>query len=280
METATIALVQLRPKPGSADPNAEKIIEFIRSAKSENADLVVFPECSLTGYSPKDAAELAVSADSEAVRSIERCAKDLEIAVCFGYMEALHAGNAWGRSFAITQEIVSGASKTVYKKTHLAGSEQRVFLEGNIFPTAQIPCRAEDGKDRSITAGMQLCWESHIPQISSAYRKSGAQLLLFPYASGMSGEKCRENWSVHLPARASDNGCFAAACNLLINEKGGGMAVWDPKGKVLKQYWGTDEKMISCSIGGPLPREIFAEGSESMHCISYFDRSRNELFEK
>ena len=273
MESATIALVQFRPEPGSSDKNAEKMNEYIRSAKSKNADLVVFPECSLTGYFPEKAAEFAVQADCPAAKKVEDLAAELKIAVCFGYMESVPTEEpdepAGSRSFTITQEIFSGGTRTLYRKTHLASREEAVFKPGNAFPIAGIA---------GIAAGMQLCWESHIPQISAAYRKQGAQLLLFPYASGMSGEKCLENWSVHLPARASDNGCFAAACNLISHDKGGGMAVWDPKGRIIAQYWGKDENMLLCSIGGKLPREILAEGHEDMHSISYFDRMRSELF--
>ncbi len=273
MESATIALVQFRPEPGSSDKNAEKMNEYIRSAKNKNADLVVFPECSLTGYFPEKAAEFAVQADCPAAKKVEDLAAELKIAVCFGYMESVPAEEpdepAGSRSFTITQEIFSGGTRTLYRKTHLASREEAVFKPGNAFPIAGIA---------GIAAGMQLCWESRIPQISAAYRKQGAQLLLFPYASGMSGEKCLENWSVHLPARASDNGCFAAACNLISHDKGGGMAVWDPKGRIIAQYWGKDENMLLCSIGGKLPREIFAEGCEDMHSISYFDKMRSELF--
>ena len=94
----------------------------------------------------------------------------------------------------------------------------------------------------------------------------------------MSGEKCAENWA-HLPARASDNGVFAAACNLLFQGpdgvRGGGLAVFDPKGRRIAAYFGTDEHMLLCDIGGPLPRD---SDDTDMHAISYFDRKRTEFF--
>ncbi|SFQ38887.1 NAD+ synthase [Caldicoprobacter faecalis] len=48
-----IALVQLNPVVGDLKGNASKIIEFIKSARSLNCDLVVFPELSLIGYPPQ-----------------------------------------------------------------------------------------------------------------------------------------------------------------------------------------------------------------------------------
>ena len=112
--------------------------------------------------------------------------------------------------------------------------EKAVFTPGDEFPVTA----------GSIKAGMQLCWESHIPEISGLERGRGAELLLVPYASAMSGARCEENWSVHLPARASDNGAFLLACNLLFPPKaegapptGGGLAAYDPKGRRIAAYF-------------------------------------------
>ena len=45
-----ISLGQINPKTGDIDGNASKIIRGIELARSDNADLVVFPEMCLTGY--------------------------------------------------------------------------------------------------------------------------------------------------------------------------------------------------------------------------------------
>lgn len=49
-----IALVQSNYYIGNFEWNAERIIQGVRKAKSEGADLVVFPELSVTGYPPRD----------------------------------------------------------------------------------------------------------------------------------------------------------------------------------------------------------------------------------
>ena len=261
MNDVRIALAQICPEPGSPESNAEKIIEFMKRAAKEKADLIVFPECSLTGYAPERAEELSLGEGNPYAAEIERKADELGIAVCFGYAEA---GEKEEKPF-IAQEFYFSGRKTVYRKTCMAPREEPFFQAGSGFETAAF---------KGVTAGMQICWESHMPKISAVYRSKGAQLLLFPYASGMSEDRCIGNWSVHLPARASDNGCFAAACNLLSKGKGGGLAVWDPKGKLIALYKGTDEKMILCDIGGELPREIYERGEEDMHSLSYFDHGR------
>ena len=46
-----IALAQINPIVGDMDGNARKIISIIKNTK---ADIIVFPELSITGYSPQD----------------------------------------------------------------------------------------------------------------------------------------------------------------------------------------------------------------------------------
>ncbi len=49
-----ITIAQINPTVGDLRGNAELAVENIRRAVSEGADLVVFPELSITGYPPKD----------------------------------------------------------------------------------------------------------------------------------------------------------------------------------------------------------------------------------
>ena len=270
MEDIRTALVQLRPMPGRTSENTEKTAEFLKKAASEGAELAVFPECSLTGYAPDRAAEYALSPDDESIRAVEELYSRFGISACFGYMERQ------GDKLFIAQELCSAGKRSVYRKTHLGSKESLYFEQGSVFPKASL--------QKGMSCGMQLCWESHIPQISAKYRAQGCQLLLFPYASPMSGGKCLENWSIHLPARASDNGCFALAANLLFTDaRGGGLAVWDPKGKLIAKDFSSDETVLFCTLGGELPRERSQKiqkglAKEDMHFISYFDKARSELF--
>ena len=263
MRTITIALGQFLPD-GDPERNAATICRMLRDAAMQGAELMLFPECSLTGYSVENAAALALEGTSAPVRAVEAQCRAETVTACFGYIERTESG------LAITQELFDGAQATLYRKTHLGSREQAVFRAGDVFPVAEKP----------LKTGMQLCWESHIPEISALERGRGAELLLVPYASAMHGEQCRRHWMVHLPARASDNGLFLAACNLPFPARngvpgGGGMAVFDPKGACAASYFGAEEHTLLCTLSGPLPREL---PPGDMHAISYFDRKRTELF--
>jgi len=49
-----IATAQINPTVGDLDGNRLKITEYIRLAKAQNVDIVVFPELAVCGYPPED----------------------------------------------------------------------------------------------------------------------------------------------------------------------------------------------------------------------------------
>ncbi len=266
MNTIILSLVTMESLPGKPEQNIRKMISFLEQAKKDHASLVVFPECSLTGYNPENAMKYSLAMNDNLILMLEDKASELDLAICFGYVEQSEDD---ARPF-ITQELFYRGKRIRYHKTHLGTKEKKYFQSGEEFPVMDI----------GIIVGIQLCWESHIPDISTALRQKGAELLLVPYASGMSGERCKENWMVHLPARASDNGVFLAACNTLFPDKalssrGGGLVVFDPKGKQIASDYGLEEHMLTCRLSGKLPRE-YPRGD--MHHISYFDRRKPELY--
>src|SRR5580765_8546379 len=54
MRTVRIAMVQMNPTVGDLDGNVRRITAWLREAKKAKADLVAFPELSITGYPPED----------------------------------------------------------------------------------------------------------------------------------------------------------------------------------------------------------------------------------
>ena len=266
MNAITLSLISMKSLPGKPERNVRKMISYLEQAGKDHVSLVVFPECSLTGYDPENAMSHSLGTDNDLIHMLEDKVSELDLAVCFGYME--HSQDD-AKPF-ITQELFYRGKRIRYHKTHLGAKEEKYLQSGEEYPVMDI----------GVTVGIQLCWESHIPDISTALRQKGAELILVPYASGMSGERCKENWMVHLPARASDNGVFLAACNTLFPDKahssrGGGLAVFDPKGRQIASYYGPEEHILTCRLSGMLPREY---PREDMHHISYFDRRKPELY--
>src|SRR3954470_13565601 len=70
-----IALAQINPTVGDLAANARKMIDFATRAKAQGAQLVVFPELSVTGYPPKDLLLKAQFVEDN-IRAVDRIARD------------------------------------------------------------------------------------------------------------------------------------------------------------------------------------------------------------
>ena len=66
-----IALAQINQTVGDFQNNIEKICSYIDRARSQNADLVVFPELAITGYPPKDFLDIPAFVD-ENLKALEK----------------------------------------------------------------------------------------------------------------------------------------------------------------------------------------------------------------
>src|SRR5262245_50206768 len=73
-----VGVVQMALEASLAE-NRDKIIGFIRKAKSEGCRLAVFPEASLTGPPETEVSEI-----SSAVSSIKKAADELDLYIMFG----------------------------------------------------------------------------------------------------------------------------------------------------------------------------------------------------
>ena len=68
-----IAIGQVNPVLANIDLNIEKHCSFIEQAIDEKADLIVFPELSLTGYSLKDATfDVALKKDDSKLEVLKK----------------------------------------------------------------------------------------------------------------------------------------------------------------------------------------------------------------
>jgi len=260
-----LSMVQMNSVVDEKERNLSRMVSLIDEAVRSGSDILCFPEACLTGYTSKNPDRFAVRIDDEAIRTICDLSSKNDIGISFGFMESSVCGTY------ITQATVGAKGMTVYRKTHLGSNEKDVFKSGSEFPVMDI-C--------DVNVGVHLCWEGHIPDISTVLRSKGAELVLIPHSSGIGGIRRKETWERFLPARADDNGMYVAACNAIGDNGidavfGGGCMVIDPKGRTIGEYFGDDEHMLTCRLETDLPR-YYRE--QNMSSISYFDRRRQELY--
>src|SRR5262245_27452285 len=114
MLNRTVALAQIAPKLGHVRANLTRHLEIIDRARAAGADLVVFPELSLTGYDLQDLVpEVAVSRDAEVLTRLAQASRDIDLVVGFVEEDPQH------RFYNAAAYLSAGAVVHVHRKLHL-----------------------------------------------------------------------------------------------------------------------------------------------------------------
>jgi len=182
-----IALAQLDLLVGDVHGNAKRVIHVAQQAHSElGADLVLFPELTLSGYPPEDLLfhrgfRRQIEAGLEKVRQEVR-----ETCVLVGFPE--YAGGGIYNSAAL---IAGGAITAIHRKAELPN--YKVFDEKRYFRAGAQPTVVDI---RGIRVGLLVCediWEAQSAQLA---RSDGAELLVTINASPYEIHKQREREEV------------------------------------------------------------------------------------
>lgn len=130
MKNFKIALAQFSPHVGNLESNTQKMIEQISKAKQEHADLIIFPELSLIGYSAEDLL-LRPSLKKRTQQAFEKLSQIKDIIVVFGFAHQTEDGQRFNSAAVMKDGQVLG----VYNKQNLPNygvfDEQRYFNAGN-----------------------------------------------------------------------------------------------------------------------------------------------------
>src|SRR5579872_5599766 len=83
-----IALAQLNPTVGDLTGNVDRMSRAARDAASRGAEIVVFPELSITGYPPRDLVEKPsfIERSEAELDRLARETADLDLSVVCGYV--------------------------------------------------------------------------------------------------------------------------------------------------------------------------------------------------
>jgi N-carbamoylputrescine amidase len=238
MEDIRISTVIFRSVVGEIRRNLDAMVHWIQSAKNEGASLVCFPELNITGYcNLEEIKHAAECVPGPITRQLSDFSKSQDIVILAGMVEK----DDKGRTFSSHLVIKPDGSVGAYRKLHIAPPEQDIFSPGNAVPLFDAG---------GVKFGIQLCYDSHFPELSTHMAVKGADLIFIPHASprGTPKEKYR-SWMRHLTARAFDNGLFVIACNQTgENEKGlcfpGVSVIIGPSGNVIEKNLSNTESLM------------------------------------
>ena len=239
MDSLNVCAVCMHSEPGRIDDNLEKIRSFCSKAHIENVHVICFPELSVTGYVLEEPLEITRDFPlSYILKSLQDIASEFGLTIIAGLVEPNP------HKPYITQVIV-GKDRIIgkHRKTHLSPIE-KAYQAGD---------RIELYKIGNFLCGIQLCYETHFPELSTIMAIMGAEIIFCPYASprGKPKEKL-ESWLRYLTARAFDNSLFLVACNQVGKTRNfsfpGVALVIDPLGKVRASFLTEKEDMLIFSI--------------------------------
>lgn len=131
-----IALGQINPTVGDLAGNVALMVRFAREAAARNAELIVFPELSITGYPPRDLVEKPdfIARSEKAVEQLANATKDLPLSIIAGYVGRSDkmSGKPATNSAAVIQggEIVMRQTK-ILLPTYDVFDETRNFVPGD-----------------------------------------------------------------------------------------------------------------------------------------------------
>ena len=232
-----LALAQLNVVVGDLDGNREKILAGVREARSNGADLVLFPELATTGYPPEDLL-LRPGFVRAARSSLERIAAE-----CTGITALV--GTPWfDRDLANACAVCSdGLVRAVYRKHFLPNygvfDEHRYFAQGREL----VVVRTGDA-----LAGITICedvWQPGPPATDLSL--AGAQLIVNLSASPFHVGKAEEREEM-LVTRARDTSASFAFCNLVGGQDelifDGHSVVLDDAGEVIARAAGFQEELL------------------------------------
>ncbi|HRK31831.1 MAG TPA: NAD+ synthase [Tepidisphaeraceae bacterium] len=149
-----IAIAQINPTVGDLTGNTARHLDFIRRARNAGANLVVFPELSITGYPPKDLLLKPGFIDDNiaAVNAVAREARDIEVIAGFADRNADPIGRPARNSVAV---LKNGKITSTHYKTLLPTYD--VFDESRYFEPGPISSRNQLVQISNLKIGLSIC---------------------------------------------------------------------------------------------------------------------------
>lgn len=233
------ALSQISCQRGNKQANVRKIEEYTAKAKKQGADLVIFPELSLTGYTVRDELfELAEKIPGPSTSAIEKIAKKHKVYIVFGMPELSGKTQAtiYNSAVLVGPEGYVGKYRKMHLPTHSVFEEKRYFRPGYHAGTFDTNI----GK-----IGLIICYDIFFPEVCRLTRLEGAQIIVCISASPAVRKSFFETLTV---ARAIENATFLAYVNLVGIEDGlqfwGGSRLIAPNGKIIVRARYDEEDLV------------------------------------
>jgi 5-aminopentanamidase len=203
-----IAGVQMDPKIGAVKENLAKIVERTRIAAAKGANLVVFPECALTGYmftSRTEAIPFMESIPGPSTEKLAAVCRELGVYLVAGMLEK-ERDKCFNAAILVGPEGLVGK----YRKNHLPflGIDRYLDSGNQPFPVFETAI----GR-----IGLFICYDCTFPESSRVMALAGADILVLP----TNWPEGRAKVPLYIiPTRAYENKVHVVAVDRVGRERG------------------------------------------------------------
>ena len=167
-----IGVAQTRPFKGDILRNIEAHLRLIELARNARADMIVFPELSITGYEP----ELAASLATTGWRYPAGCLSNVKRPVFHDHRGG-DTDDGWGRGTDHGADLSARAAAASLFQAILTSDEEPYFV-----------CGAEAGFLGDGKIALAICYELSVPAHSEEAYRGGADVYLVSVAKTKYGD--------------------------------------------------------------------------------------------
>jgi NAD+ synthase (glutamine-hydrolysing) len=236
-----IALAQIDAVVGDIDGNRRRILAALADARSQKADLVLFPELAVTGYPPEDLL-LRPGFLRAAASSLEQIAR--QVRGCVALIGTPHFdGDLYNACAVCAERKLRGFIRKRFLPNYGVFDEERYFASGRELLLLEL---------NGVKIGVTICedmWQPGAPATDLAL--AGAELIVNISASPfhVGRDRMREEM---FRTRARDLVSFVAFCNLVGGQDelvfDGHSVVIDDAGEVVARATGFAEELLVVDI--------------------------------
>lgn len=231
-----IGVAQTRPVTGDIQANIENHKTFIELAVSYGAEVIIFPELSLTGYEPSLAKELATDIADSRFDPFQQLSDTKQVTIGVGVPTKSPNG------IHITMMLFQpGKPRQLHSKKYLHADEEPFFVSGDNLSGLII---------NGMSVALAICYEIAVPEHAENASICEVQLYIASVAKTVKGV---EKAITRLSEIAGKYGIIVLMSNSVgmceDGECGGRAAAWNNKGALLGELNDTSEGILILETG-------------------------------
>lgn len=270
-----IAAAQIDIALGQVDANLEKIKSYLRTATSQRVNLVIFPECALTGYcfSSREEALPHARTLTDPVWSelAEICGEGAPTYAVIGFLLA-----EGGKLFNASVLVGPTGPLSCYRKVHLPHLGIDRFVDRGDRPYGVVEVGTGDKKFR---VGLAICYDCSFPEPMRVLGLEGADIIALATNWPMAARRTAE---IVPAARSMENHLYFVATNRIGREREfrfcGLSTISGPDGVELARGSEDQEEMFYVDVDLAIARNKRIERTPGSHVIDRFADRRPEFY--